>query len=811
MRQIQQARFILYPILKIGLVTLLSADIEIKESESVTKDITTNTGECKLKFLGSHGSYTGNIAANGGNNKIVFEKDGAFGFNANLNANGSSTNTLIANHNITLQSDIVLGGTNTSQAGGNIFDIDGKSLELKDEELKTIKVNSGSSHIYFKSNQSTLTGNIKILQGNITLETKENTKAIFLGDLILHTNTVAKILLGNSSNLTLQGNTVEISEIALTQNSDNANIVIDAQNSKFGTEVIINNPLKAENINFTFYGRYEYETDNEKYAQLTLNANDNTIKSITLGNNSYLNLLNLTKGHTSISSLITIQKQQGLSIYLDKKTILTLSSGINTSGELTIKFDDTDSKVIGNITTNNDGETNLYFGDISKEIDLIDAQIGLITNNGKDASTTFFFETKQVVLKNGNNTETINLSSGANFFIFKNEDGTTLRWQSHNGEEQPIKTTGGNTTLLFQSDGAITSNVNTSGGMTAILLVSGKTATFQKNITTTSKGQTLIDLADTNTSLVGDIITDGVDSRTIFKIGTDSSSSQQSNYTIQGNIITNSGTTKLEFSGSNNTLTLKGSATLTSVVNLEQGKNNGFSFYYKDRKISDGFKTLIIGNKGKNDGIKGDGLNFLVYAKSNQNSNQNTSEIYSDKIIINSANNENQSSIHTLGVIFANQDSINLNDITYNKGAYNNILVASVANNSGVILDTNHPSVLGFDVAQINYILEDADGYTNYYIGGIKDIQIAQSEQEVISSVFLCNYDLYFAIFNSLNKRMGELRDNPFIHGVWTKFFYGAQNNNFGVGSKIHYTALQAGYDYGFTGGGGVKRVSEII
>lgn len=803
MRQIQQARFILYPILKIGLVTLLSADIEIKEGESATKDITTNTGECKLKFLGSYGSYTGNITANGGNNKIVFEKDGVFGFNAKLNANESSTNTLIANHDITLQSDIVLSGTNTSQTGGNIFDIDGKGLELKDEELKTIKVNSGSSHIYFKSNQSTLAGNIKTLQGNITLETKENTKAIFLGDLILHTNTVAKILLGNSSNLTLQGSTVEISEIALTQNNGNATILIDGKNSRDGVEVSIGNSLKAENVNFILNG--SYESEHEKYAQLTLNANDNTIKSIALGEHSQFNVINLTKGYTSINSQIIINNQQELSLIFDKDTALTLSSGISNSGELKIKINDTNSKVIGNITTNNNGETSLYFGEELKEMELIDAQIGLITNNGERASTTLFFKANQITLKNGNDTETVNFSSGANTFVFDNPNGSTLNWQSHNGEEQPIKTIGGNTTFLFQSNGTITSNVNTSAGMTVITLTDGVIATFQRGITTTSKGRTLVDLSEHDTVFVGDILTDGTDSTTTLKVGKNSNFSQQSNYTIQGNIITNSGKTKLEFDGSNNTLILTGNASLTSIANPKNGKNNGISFYYKDRKISSGFKTLTIGSKKRNDGINGEGLNFVVYAVSNQNSNPDIPKTYADKVIINSTNNtindKNNPTIHTLGVIFANQDSINPNDITYSKGAYNNILVASVANDSNVSLDTSLPSVLGFEVATINYTLEDTGEYTNYYIGGIGELKIPQAEQEIGASALVCNYNLYIATFNSLNKRMGELRDNPFVHGGWARIFHGAQNNDFGVGSKTYYTTLQSGYDYGFEGG----------
>ena len=55
------------------------------------------------------------------------------------------------------------------------------------------------------------------------------------------------------------------------------------------------------------------------------------------------------------------------------------------------------------------------------------------------------------------------------------------------------------------------------------------------------------------------------------------------------------------------------------------------------------------------------------------------------------------------------------------------------------------------------------------------------------------------ANFNSLNKRMGELRDDPYNQGVWARVFGGSQESSFGVGSKSEYVTFQAGYDYDFT------------
>lgn len=55
---------------------------------------------------------------------------------------------------------------------------------------------------------------------------------------------------------------------------------------------------------------------------------------------------------------------------------------------------------------------------------------------------------------------------------------------------------------------------------------------------------------------------------------------------------------------------------------------------------------------------------------------------------------------------------------------------------------------------------------------------------------------LFSANLNSLSKRMGELRNNPYSHGVWTRVFGGEQTTNFGAKQSTVYSTIQAGYDY---------------
>ncbi|RDU71116.1 hypothetical protein [Helicobacter brantae] len=98
----------------------------------------------------------------------------------------------------------------------------------------------------------------------------------------------------------------------------------------------------------------------------------------------------------------------------------------------------------------------------------------------------------------------------------------------------------------------------------------------------------------------------------------------------------------------------------------------------------------------------------------------------------------------------------------------------------------------------------------NYYIGAIKDEGAPIQYQEVASSALTVNYDLYLANFNSLNKRMGELRESEHNQGVWARVFGGNMSNDFGAGSKTDYLTAQAGYDYSLSIGESARNFMGI-
>ena len=104
---------------------------------------------------------------------------------------------------------------------------------------------------------------------------------------------------------------------------------------------------------------------------------------------------------------------------------------------------------------------------------------------------------------------------------------------------------------------------------------------------------------------------------------------------------------------------------------------------------------------------------------------------------------------------------------------------------------------------QVKKSRDDSNGYTTYFLGSAKSLGATEASQEVSASALATNYDLYLANMNSLNKRMGELRDNPHSQGVWARVFNGMQTSSFALETQAVYTTIQAGYDYafGFEGG----------
>lgn len=184
---------------------------------------------------------------------------------------------------------------------------------------------------------------------------------------------------------------------------------------------------------------------------------------------------------------------------------------------------------------------------------------------------------------------------------------------------------------------------------------------------------------------------------------------------------------------------------------------------------------------------------FRLYASSTQN----------DRVIFNGGSNGAKAIITLVG-------EKDIHDITYsNHLDTNNTLVAQTKSNLGMIVEGGE-SLIGIDRIRIELIPITEGSTTNYYVGKVVDLGVDPVFQDMSNTALMINYDLFLANFNSLNKRMGELRDNANNHGIWGRVFGGSTSNSFGAGSTTNYITTQVGYDYSIDVGENARNYTGI-
>lgn len=100
--------------------------------------------------------------------------------------------------------------------------------------------------------------------------------------------------------------------------------------------------------------------------------------------------------------------------------------------------------------------------------------------------------------------------------------------------------------------------------------------------------------------------------------------------------------------------------------------------------------------------------------------------------------------------------------------------------------------------AEITKDTSAGNGNVNWSLGRLKNVKVASGSIDFSNAILPLNYTNWNSNINSLNKRMGELRDNPYNQGVWARVFTGEQTNSQGnTQINMGYLTLQGGYDYG--------------
>ena len=687
-------------------------------------------------------------AINGNNLKV--ELNGVDTKTAKLSLGNTSngTNTTSTIKTLTLGSNSANSNTayNTLELkGGNTTITDTLSIEANKginfdfsgtSSLQNTLTNSaGVLTLNFKQEVGTLNGSISTNGGNTSINLSDGASGIITGSINGSGGTTTISYASGASAKTL---TLQGGDNKITQ------LNIDGTNNTF----TLTNGTTTIDGKINIDNGEELTTNLTSTANLTLTGNLDNSGNHTINFNGTSHTLSgaistLSGGTTSLNLSTGTQatitgdtSSAGITnINLANNASLTLDKKLSTTaGNTTIDFKGESGKIQGGIETTSNATTTFNFG-------LQDSQIAVATIDGAltntSANQVFNINAKSTTLKIGN--DGLSFSNGNNTINLKAED-STLSWQNKNGENKNISTSGGTTKIDFQNSGVIETEIITSGGSTDINVQQNKIATISGNITTSDSGKT--------------------------------------NLTFQGSNST------LILKGSSNALSSVSSSSDHNIISLSEGETHDERTSTSDRR------KLTIENITKDSKP----LTFI----------SQTTATNADTFLIKGSTTKSRNvqipSTHSLGIVVAK--GVKLSDI----GKSGEILVASVKSDLDIAFDSTSQVVTGFTTATAVFNTKQTDenggntnqDYTSYFIKGMQNTQVIAAEQEITATAFTLNYDLYMANFNSLNKRMGELRENPHSQGVWLRVFNGALSNDFGLKTKTNYTTIQTGYDYAF-------------
>lgn len=693
-------------------------------------------------------------AINGNNLKVELKGENGKTAKLSLGNTSNGTNTTSTIKTLALGSSSANGNTayNTLELkGGNTTITDTLSIEANKginfdfsgtSSLQNTLTNSaGVLTLNFKQEVGTLNGSISTNGGNTSINLSDGASGIITGSINGSggTTTISYASGASAKTLTLQGEDNKIASLTLgnTNPSTHNTFNLQSGNTSITQKLEIKNSQElTTNLTSTANLTLTGNLDNSGNHTINFNGTSHTLSGAISTLSGGTTSLNLSTG--TQATITGDTSSAGITnINLANNASLTLDKKLSTTaGNTTIDFKGESGKIQGGIETTSNATTTFNFG-------LQDSQIAAATIDGAltntSANQVFNINAKSTTLKVGDNG--LNFSNGNNTININTED-STLSWQNKNGENKNISTSGGTTKIDFQNSGVIETGIITSGGSTDINVQQNKIATISGNITTSGSGKT-----------------------------------------------------NLTFQGSNSTLILKGSVNTLYQITSTSGSNNIISLSegetHDERTSTSDRRKLTIENITKDSKP----LTFI----------SQTTATNADTFLIKGSTTKSKNvqipSTHSLGIVVAK--GVKLSDI----GKSGEILVASVKSDLDIAFDSTSQVVAGFTTATAvfntkqtdeNGNVQDQGDYTSYFIKGMQNTQVIAAEQEITATAFTLNYDLYMANFNSLNKRMGELRENPHSQGVWLRVFNGALSNDFGLKTKTNYTTIQTGYDYAF-------------
>lgn len=110
------------------------------------------------------------------------------------------------------------------------------------------------------------------------------------------------------------------------------------------------------------------------------------------------------------------------------------------------------------------------------------------------------------------------------------------------------------------------------------------------------------------------------------------------------------------------------------------------------------------------------------------------------------------------------------------------------------------------DKSPITKTSQSANQVDNYYIKGYS-AKINPEQSKNSYSMLSVNYLVFLANTNNINKRLGEVRDEAYNHGLWARTYLGQITQNQGIEVTNNYISAQTGYDFGLAINGGMQYI----
>ncbi|RDU70962.1 autotransporter outer membrane beta-barrel domain-containing protein [Helicobacter brantae] len=786
--------------------------------------ITANSGGAN--YINVENLTAGAITASGGNNHIGFTGNSLVSGDI-TKPNGTNNFTYLAdNSTLTLQGATNRISTLTAVSGEAtnkdtlIIDTSTNANATSIDKL----VNGGNLIVSMKgaTNSATLTlnntsANSTLKALNLTEATSDMDKNIL--NLQARTTTIldeVNIASGKGLTINLNGTSTTLELDNGLSNSGNANISFEGSNGVFDSIIDTNGSGATTTINIannktgTIKGNITQSNDGANNvvfsggtAKLTLQGSSNALNSVDSTSAGTLSL------NSSNASTTTIAQLKG-------NNLTANFGGTNQATKLVIADSDTSNKTItlagvsleANSTNNTLDLTSLTSATISSAVSVNPTQGLSIALGSTDMTFTQGLSGSSVLSVSGISSftttsndiqaNTLNLMGNANAkATFKNTTTTlsTLNANAKGGNTLALDSSSNNVALTLANaiNGVLDIELSGSATYSTTLTLNGgviqsiSATNGTSNAVIFSSGNSTINNAINSTSVAsGKSLSLQVKSGVTLnaKGGIDNSSGGSINMELENN-------SKLYLGATSSLSSLTANNAVINIANMEVERPT--------RAITR--NTLTIGKSGSGESYKGN-AEFIIYVGGGQ----------ADNIVFNNvakmdSNTKSSATITATGsyysIINGNHTLVaTVNDTGYNStdGSTDNMNKLQ----GGEVL-------VGGSLMKTTLIEEsDGNGVVKYYLGKGVDEGAPIQYQEVASSALTVNYDLFLANFNSLNKRMGELRESEHSNGVWARVFGGNMSNDFGSGSKTDYLTAQAGYDYSLSIGESARNFMGI-